>query len=204
MLESIRPYLKIETVLVVLVLVATAGSVYFYQERNSKEDETEDLERRLVLTEDDLSATQFDRVEVTGSLEAKRRELETQRQALDALFTSVTSSVSFATRQQALDLSGQLVDYAASRNLDLGNFETTQATTTVGTFAFPSISYQLVVIGRPSFLLGMLGIVKNVPSTEIDTLQLVSNANVPGQWVMTLDVSVLFSQGGSVTVSSGA
>ncbi|MDP6722335.1 MAG: hypothetical protein QGF59_26960 [Pirellulaceae bacterium] len=204
MLKSLRPYLKLEIALAALVLIATAASAYFFQERNSKQDETEDLQRRIILAEDDLSATQFDRSEVASTLEVKRQELDGQRQALEVLLTSTTSSVSFATRQQALDLSGQLVDYAASRNLDLGNFETTQATTTVGTFAFPSITYQLVVIGRPSFLIGMLSIINDVPTTEIDTLQLVNNANVPGQWVMTVDVSVLYSQQGSVSVSGGA
>ena len=106
--------------------------------------------------------------EVAGNLEIRQKKLDSQREALDALFTSATSSVSFATRQQALDLSGQLVDYRASRNLDLGNFETTQATTTVGTFLFSSISYQLVAIGRPFVLMGMLSIVKDVPTTKID------------------------------------
>lgn len=173
MLQSLRRYLKLETIFLVAIVVAIGGSVYFLQERSNKEDETEDTQRRIVLAEDDLSAIQFDMAEVAGNLEIRQKELDSQREALDALFTSATSSVSFATRQQALDLSGQLVDYAASRNLDLGNFETTQATTTVGTFLFSSISYQLVAIGRPSFLMGMLSIVKDVPTTKIDNLELV-------------------------------
>ena len=171
--------------LAAVVIVAAAIGGYLYLEREAARQDVQEIEGRLALAEGDLKALQVE--------EAKKAEELAVAQEAPSRSGGTQLSVS---RADALDLTDNLIAHAAKLGLGLGNFETSQVVFSAGELELPAIAYALVSQGEPGALIDMLAIIAEVPTANVERLQLTRVPTEPDRWVMALDLVVVYEEEG--------
>lgn len=191
MLQNARPLLRVDTALVAIVLALVASAGYLYLERDAARDTLFDVEGQILTLEDDVMALNQELVLKELELAQKLTDLEgaqAQRRERERL-----ESANFPSRAQAGDLNTQVFSYAADNSLGISYFETSEGVGTFGQAEYPAILYTIVARGTPDALVGVLDIVQGVATARVESLDFARDQDEPGQWTMTLDLSVIYA-----------
>ena len=135
-----------------VILAASAGGAYLYVQRSGVQSEAAELNRQVVLARLDAEALRTEKSIGETELEEKKGELS-RKEAQLKLQGEQSSPDGLPSRQQALDLSSQLVGHATERGLHLQSFQTSQGAIKAGGTEFPSIGYRVIAKGEAGSLL---------------------------------------------------
>ena len=175
-----------------VILAASAAGAYLYVQRNGVQSEVAQLNRQIVLARLDAEALRTEKNIGEAELEGKRGELS-RKEAQLKQHGEQYSPGGLPSRQQALDLSSQLVGHATERGLQLQSFQTSQGAIKAGGTEFPSIGYTVIAKGEADSLLGMLGIIGGIATARIEKLEFARDSEDAGNWTMDLDLAVIYA-----------
>ena len=194
--ERFKRYIRLESAILLVVLVLAAGGVYLYQEEAKLNEEVEALEDDKRLAREDLQAMKAETAKMGEELAQKEAELE---QALETIRKEEVVEVEapqLSTRREAIGLSSELITFAAGTELALTDFDTSETSVEVGALELPGFNYAVVAAGSSRSLLEMLRIVADVTSARINSLDFERDVEGTGEWVMSLDVDVAYTEEG--------
>ena len=196
-LDRIKALIRLETVLVAVVLAAVAAAAFLYLQREDARDELLSLQERIAKAEGDINALRGEKVGRSEELAKKQGELARKREEADALEITEESEA-LPSRQEAIDLSAQLVNFAAGRKVSIQNLVTGQRTVSVAGVEFPAVTYALVAKGDPYALVEILYVIESVPTARIDKLKFARDPEdkEANQWDVTLNLTVVYQEKG--------
>ena len=180
-------FVRIETALAAIIVIAAAAGVYLSLERADAREELPGLEKRYALAEDDLVALQQETALRTETVTRKTEELALRQEESKARETSMALHT-LTPRSDALGLSARLIAFAAERDLALAPYEWSEGPVPVGQIEFPAISYSMVAKGTPGPLVGIVDIVGGVIAANIETLEIERDPDDTDLWIMKLDL----------------
>ena len=190
-----KQYLRMETALLGIVLVAAAGLVYLSQRVSEAEDEEANSADRLTKTEAAL-------VQLTQQGD----ELESAVAQLKAL----PGLQSFPSRTEALALTTLVANYVAGRDIVVTAFDSERSSKSLGGADYPAIEYTLLAHGLVGPLIGLLDLIRDVPTEIVQTLDFQSGLPQveeeeqeqeqavppvpvdPGVWTMSVGLKVVY------------
>ena len=175
-----------------VILAASAGGAYLYVQRSGVQSEVAELNRQVVLARLDAEALRTENGTRAAELEEKKGELSRKEAQLKQQGER-SMPQGLPSRQQALDLSSQLVGHATERGLQLQSFQTSQGAIKAGGTEFPSVSYTVIAKGEADSLLGMLGIIGGIATARIEKLEFARDSEDAGSWTMDLDLAVIYA-----------
>ena len=98
------------------------------------------------------------------------------------------------SRQEADDLSADLIAYAAEHELGVSRLDPGETTASVGEVEYPAISYALVANGTPESLIGLLNVSGGALTAKVETLDFVRDPESQDLWNMTLELVVPYAE----------
>jgi hypothetical protein len=194
--DRLRSQLNLQSAMLVVVLVLAAVGAYTFQERHKVDEQAMSLDDDRRMVREDLEASRAERTRMADALAQKNQELERTMEDIKSADVGAVEPPKLSSRRQAIDLSSELIAFAAGANLALTGFDSIKTTVEMGTDELPGINYTLVVAGPSAPLLNMLRVVAEVTSARINTLDLERVPDELAQWVMSLDVDVVFAEDG--------
>ncbi len=150
-LEKLRPYLRIETAVVVTLLVVVVAWYMFNQQASESKDAEILLDQRIGAVQSDLNA--FARSDERGALQQQLAALQADQ-----------TTVILPSRDRAVGFGKVLLDYVASQNLPLNNYATEETLTPIGEQDYATIRYSIVVQGPEQALVGTLRLLQDFPT----------------------------------------
>ena len=150
-----QEYLRWETALVALVLLAAVGVFSLSRQNTNAEDEGIDMGNRLTKTEAALARL----ADQSNQLRSEMAELQ-----------SVSAQVALPSRVEALALSGVIAAYVGERDILVSSFDSAQTFAELGESEYLAINYSLVAQGKSGELIGLLDLVDIIPTGLIQDL----------------------------------
>lgn len=207
MLDQLKDRLSIETGVLVAAIIIAAGAAYLYQLNTSVQDDIQALQDAQTIVFDDLGAMSAEATSMGEKLAEREAELVKARADTQIQGEPVRELPPLSSRGAAWGLSSTLIAFAAERELDLTNFDTSETTVLVGSLELPAVSYSIVATGEEAPLLDLLRIVAGVETIKISALDLERHLEEveddqapviegPVMWVMSLDLDVIYDSEG--------
>lgn len=207
MLDQLKDKLNIETGVLLAAIIIAVGGAYLYQLNTGVQNDVQLLQDDQTIAIDDLAAMSFEATSMGQQLAEREAELEQVRADAEIQGDAVQELPLLSPRDSAWGLSSTLIAFAAERELDLTNFDTSETTVLVGSLELPAVSYSIVATGEQAPLLDLLRIVAGVESIKISALDLERHVEdveddqapaIPGPvlWVMSLDLDVIYDAEG--------
>ena len=207
MLDQLKDRLNIETGVLLAAIIIAVGGAYLYQLNTGVQNDVQLLQDDQTIVIDDLAAMSFEATSMGQQLAEREAELEQVRADAEVQGDAVQELPLLSPRDSAWGLSSTLIAFAAERELDLTNFDTSETTVLVGSLELPAVSYSIVATGEQAPLLDLLRIVAGVESIKISALDLERHVEdvedgqapaIPGPvlWVMSLDLDVIYDAEG--------
>lgn len=207
MLDQLKDRLNIETGVLLAAIIIAVGGAYLYQLNTGVQNDVQLLQDDQTIVIDDLAAMSFEATSMGQQLAEREAELEQVRADAEVQGDAVRELPLLSPRDSAWGLSSTLIAFAAERELDLTNFDTSETTVLVGSLELPAVSYSIVATGEQAPLLDLLRIVAGVESIKISALDLERHVEdvedgqapaIPGPvlWVMSLDLDVIYDAEG--------
>jgi hypothetical protein len=197
LLGRVRTLLRLETVLVAFILAAVAAAAFLYQQREDARDELKSLQTDQTIAQEDVNALRAEKASKSEELARKQEELAAKQEESDAL-EMTPGSVVLTSRQEAIDLSAQLVNFATAGSVSLRNLVSGQQNVSIAGVDFPAVTYALVATGDPFALVEILYVIESVPTARIGGLEFARDPKdeEAKQWIMTLDMVVVYREEG--------
>ena len=181
-LEKIRPYLRIETAVVVALLVVVVFWYMLSQQVNESSDAEGVLDQKIAAVRSDINA--FTQNDERATLQAQLAELQADQ-----------TTVVLPSRDLALQFGDVLLKYVSSQNIPLNNYATEETLTPIGEQDYPTIRYSIIVQGPQNFLVGTLELLQEFPTAAVQVLELIRPVEDRPEWVMTLELLVFYDDG---------
>jgi len=181
-LEKIRPYLRIETAVVVALLVVVVFWYMLSQQVNESSDAEGVLDQKIAAVRSDINA--FTQNDERATLQAQLAELQADQ-----------TTVVLPSRDLALQFGDVLLKYVSSQNIPLNNYATEETLTPIGEQDYPTIRYSIIVQGPQNSLVGTLELLQEFPTAVVQVLELIRPVEDRPEWVMTLELSVFYDDG---------
>lgn len=181
-LEKIRPYLRIETAVVVALLVVVVFWYMLSQQVNESSDAEGVLDQKIAAVRSDINA--FTQNDERATLQAQLAELQADQ-----------TTVVLPSRDLALQFGDVLLKYVSSQNIPLNNYATEETLTPIGEQDYPIILYIIIVQGPQNSLVGTLELLQEFPTAAVQVLELIRPVEDRPEWVMTLELSVFYDDG---------
>ena len=181
-LEKIRPYLRIETAVVVALLVVVVFWYMLSQQVNESSDAEGVLDQKIAAVRSDINA--FTQNDERATLQAQLAELQADQ-----------TTVVLPSRDLALQFGEVLLKYVSSQNIPLNNYATEETLTPIGEQDYPTILYSIIVQGPQNSLVGTLELLQEFPTAAVQVLELIRPVEDRPEWVMTLELSVFYDDG---------
>lgn len=181
-LEKIRPYLRIETAVVVALLVVVVFWYMLSQQVNESSDAEGVLDQKIAAVRSDINA--FTQNDERATLQAQLAELQADQ-----------TTVVLPSRDLALQFGDVLLKYVSSQNIPLNNYATEETLTPIGEQDYPTILYIIIVQGPQNSLVGTLELLQEFPTAAVQVLELIRPVEDRPEWVMTLELSVFYDDG---------
>jgi len=182
-LASLRPLLSMEVALLVLILAAAVGAFYLFQQAKDAESQQLQIEKRLATAKADLQY--FNTQNEKASLTAEVQRLRNQQPAK-----------TFTPHRDALTASTTVGQYVVESGLVLKSLSSDQTTVPIGKTSYPAVRLALELGGTPDKLIGVLGMVHELPPTVVQGLKLTKATEAKGGWTMDLTLLVPYDPSG--------
>lgn len=190
-LEKLRPLLRMETAVVIAILVL---AVAWYTQSQMTEDAREaesaadqklkTADRKLRAAQQDLDS--FDTSNGRGALEA---ELE-KEQSIEQ------DQLALPSQDKALSFGDALLIYTNDQELHLPVYDQTESVASVGEQEFQAIHYSIRAQGSVAALVGVLKLLQEFPTAAVQTLDFVRPSEELDNCGMSLELDVFFGAGG--------
>lgn len=159
-LPRLKSLVRMETGLVALVVIVGFVSLTrFAPAEEVVQDDASVLQNKLKVARDDLAYLQAN--DTRPALKAELEELRAAPALQDV-----------PSRQTVVQLSNNIVSFAADQSLELRSFTSAVKPATRGKAKFESIAYSIVAAGKVDPLIGVLGKLDDFPTAVVERLAL--------------------------------
>lgn len=179
-LQQLRGLLRPETALVGLILVLAL--VWFRLSPEVEEAQNKKLAQQLATAQRDLGG-----LKDSSNKDSLMKELEQLKTAPEP-----PGPQNFPSLREGLDLSTDMISYAAQRKLDLSTFDVARKSVTVGKVEYPALSYSIAAQGTTDALVGALKLAEGFPTAMVQKLEFKRASE--SQWEMKLNLAVFYSK----------
>jgi len=183
-LERLKPFLRIESAIVIALIIIVVAWLSFSQKANDAREEESRLENSVKTAQDDLDF--FARNNERDTLEERLRLLQTEQ-----------SPISLPSRESALLFRDDILSYVAEQQLALTQYANEESLTPFGDREYPTIRYSLIAQGDEAALVGMLSLLQDLPTASVQVLQLIKPPEELADWELSLELTLFFSNGGT-------
>ena len=190
-MTTVRNLIGLPALLGVVMVAAAVAGAYFYQQRTGSVDELNDLVFRSIISEEDAVSMREESEARQQLLAEREAHLATTTKQVE-LQESESVSQNFPSPELARELGVRMFAFAAERDLGIGQFVTTQATSTLSAIEYASLNYSLIATGTPDALIGVLDTVSEFRTAIIEKLEFTRDPEQEGRWDMALDLAVLY------------
>lgn len=185
MIESVRPYLKPEYGLGLLVVVGVAVLIYLSLESGKVDTERADLENQIVQTQE----AQPGRLDERDSVAEQLAQVTAEVQALETTVQEPEADLN--TRRDALAVIGELTDYITDREMTVASFNSEEVS--IGEATGTAIRYSMKVSGSAPELTDLLLLSEETPNAVVRELSFERADDLDPLWEITLVFDVPFS-----------
>ena len=184
-LERLRPLLRIETAVVVAILVL-AVAWYIYDQKASEAQEVESaIDQKLKTVQRDLQL--WDANNDPDTLVAALAELQSGEQG----------PVALPLRVDASRFRIELLSYADAHGLSLPAFDQVESVASLAEQEYQAIRYSIAAQGTANILVGVLMLLQDFPTAAVQTLDFVRPPEGFDDWNMNLELDIFFDDEGA-------
>ena len=183
-IERLRPLLRIEVAIAVVILVVAVIWYNQSQKVSDAEDVESSLDNRLRAARDDLRIQNSN--ESANELSDEIARLESEQRPL-----------SLPSRDEAMRLGQEILFYAEAQLLNLPVFGREETVATLGELNYTAIRYTVAAQGSTESLVGVLALLREFPTATVQTLNFVRPPDGLDSWEMTLELDVYFGEAGT-------
>ena len=175
-----KDILRPEAAAVALALALLAAGAFLFQERADTRTEAEDINGQVAATRATIAALQE---------EGAKMDSRVVRAALDS------EPLPLPSAGEALGLSSRLTAYFTEAGLQVGAYSTGRESADLAGSRYPAIGFAISATGVARGLMGVLEVVQEMPTAFVRNLDFERHPDLSDQWVMTLDLVVVFGEG---------
>ena len=183
-LERLRPLLRIEVAIAVVILVVAAIWYNQSQDVSDAQDRESSLDAKLRAARADLRIQNSN--DDANELRDEIARLESEQRPL-----------SLPSRDEAMRLGQEILFYADAQQLNLPVFGREESVATLGDQDYTSIRYSLAAQGSTESLAGVLQLLRDFPTAIVQTLNFIRPPEGLNSWEMTLELDVFYGEAGT-------
>ena len=183
-LERLRPLLRLEVAILVVLLLVAAVWFNLSSKIDEARDEETGVEQRLKAAQDDLDffATNNER----AALEEELRLLQLELQKVNEV------TLELSPRDDAVRVRDDILAFVEEWQLALNAFGQQELTTPAGDEEIPTLRYSFTVQGDEVSLVGILRLLQEYPTASVQALQFTRLAEDLESWEMSLELLAFY------------
>jgi len=183
-LERLRPLLRIEVAIAVVILVVAVIWYNQSQAISDAQDRESSQDVKLRAARADLRIQSSD--DNASDLRDEISRLESEQRPL-----------SLPSRDEAMRLGQEILSYAGAEQLNLPVFGREESVATLGDQDYTSLRYTIAAQGPTETLVGVLALLRDFPTATVQTLHFIRPPEGLDSWEMTLELDVFFGEAGT-------
>ena len=184
-LERLRPLLRMETAVVVAILIVVVA--WYTQSQKTEESRTADatVERSLKAVRQDLVVWDTN------------NDPDVLREELTVLESVDQGPLALPSREDASQFRIQILNFAEVQGFSLPAFDQAESVASLGEQEYLAIRYSIAARGSSSALVGALSLLQDFPTAAIQRLDFVRPPEDVESWDMNLELDVFFEEEGT-------
>ncbi|PKB71935.1 MAG: hypothetical protein BZY87_02920 [SAR202 cluster bacterium Io17-Chloro-G6] len=181
-IEQIRSLRRLESLLVLTLLLAFVAWIYFDGKASSADAELLSMNTNLSAAQGDLRywTNNFDQLALQEKL---------------AALLSSPKPPALPTEQETLAFRSSFVAYASQHKLPLSSLEVSDVNLVLGGFEYTAVRYTMVVSGSLNSLVGALQIFEAFPTARVHGMEFSHGEQERDNWDLSITLDVVHQPG---------